>query len=77
MERSHLEKPGRRAMAKVPYVDKEVCTSCGVCVDNVPTVFRYDDDMKAEVFDPNGDTESSIQDAMDMCPVSCIHWREE
>jgi ferredoxin len=63
-------------MAKVPYVDKDACTSCGVCVENVPTVFRYDDDMKAEVFDPNGASEAEIQDAIDMCPAACIHWQE-
>lgn len=63
-------------MAKVPYVDKDACTSCGVCVENVPTVFRFDDDMKAEVFDPNGAPESEIQEAMDMCPAACITWEE-
>ncbi len=63
-------------MAKVPFVDKEACTSCGVCVDSVPTVFRFDADMKAEVFDPEGDTEAAIQEAIDSCPVSCISWKE-
>ena len=62
-------------MARIPYVDKEVCIGCGVCVDTVPTVFRFDDDMKAEVFDPAGDAEEAIQEAMDLCPVTCIHWR--
>lgn len=42
-------------MARIPYVLKEECISCGVCVDTVPTVFRFDDDMKAEAFDPAGD----------------------
>ena len=63
-------------MAKIPYVDKEVCISCGVCIDTVPTVFRFDDENTAEVFDPVGDTEEAIQGAMDLCPVSCIHWKE-
>lgn len=63
-------------MAKVPYVDKDECTSCGVCVENVPTVFRFDDDMKAEAFDPNGASEEEIQEAMDLCPAACIHWRD-
>jgi ferredoxin len=45
-------------------------------VDNAPTVFRLDDEEKAEVFDPEGDTEQAIQDAMDLCPVACIHWKE-
>lgn len=64
-------------MAKVPYVDKDVCISCGVCTDNAPTVFRFDADMKAEVFDPDGDTEEAIQSVMDLCPVSCISWKDE
>ncbi len=63
-------------MAKIPYVDKEVCIGCGVCADTVPTVFRLDDEMKAEVFDPAGAAEEAIQEAMDLCPVSCILWRE-
>jgi ferredoxin len=65
----------RKGMAKVPYVDKEECTSCNVCVDMVSTVFQMDDDNKAEVYDPNGASESEIQDAIDVCPVSCIHWK--
>jgi ferredoxin len=67
---------GRKRMAKVPYVNKDECTECGVCVDNVPTVFRMDDDNKAEVFDPNGASEAEIQEAMDLCPVACIIWKE-
>ena len=63
-------------MAKIPYVDKEACISCGVCVDTVPTVFRFDDEMKAEVFDPAGASEEAIREAMELCPVTCIHWKE-
>jgi len=63
-------------MAKVPYVDKEECTCCNVCVDTVPGVFQMDDDNKAEVFDPNGASESEIQEAIDICPAACIHWKE-
>jgi len=63
-------------MARIPYVVKEECTCCGVCVDTLPTVFQLDDETKAEVFDPAGDTEQAIQEAMDLCPVTCIHWKE-
>lgn len=63
-------------MAKTPYVDKDECTSCNLCVDTVPGVFRMDDDNKAEVFDPNGASESEIQEAIDICPAACIHWKE-
>jgi len=63
--------------ARIPYVDKNECIGCGVCVETVPGVFRFDGDMKAEVFDPAGEPGENIQEAMDLCPVACIHWREE
>jgi len=63
-------------MAKVPYVNKDECTECGVCTDTLPTVFRMDDNNKAEAFDPNGASEVEIQEAMDLCPVACIIWQE-
>lgn len=63
-------------MPRIPCVSREECISCGVCVETVPGVFRFDADMKAEAFDPAGDSEAAIQEAMDMCPVACIHWLE-
>lgn len=63
-------------MAKTPWVDKDECISCGLCVSNLPSVFRYDDNSKAECFDPDGASEDEIQDgAIDACPVQCIHWK--
>ena len=64
-------------MSKVARVNKDVCISCGVCVDLLPTVFRFDADNLAEVYDPNGADEAAIQEAMDLCPVACIVWDEE
>ncbi|MEZ4598630.1 MAG: ferredoxin [Syntrophotaleaceae bacterium] len=63
-------------MAKTPYVDKDVCISCNLCVDMLPEVFKLDEDNLAEVHDPNGAPEEKIQEAIDSCPVSCIHWEE-
>jgi len=34
------------------------------------------DDNLAEVYDPEGESEATIQEAMDACPVNCIHWEE-
>jgi len=56
------------------YVDKNVCISCELCVNMVPEVFRMGDDGFAEVHDQQGAPEDKIQDAMDSCPVNCIHW---
>jgi ferredoxin len=63
-------------MAKVPFVVKEECISCGACVDACPGVFRLDEESKAEAYDPQGAGEAEIQAAMDLCPVSCIRWEE-
>lgn len=65
-------------MTKAPWINKDECISCGMCVDNVPGVFRFDDDNKAECYNPNGASEEEIQnDAIDVCPVSCISWRSD
>jgi len=63
-------------MAKEAFVDQDMCISCGICVNNLPDVFRFSDNGKAECFDPTGASEADIQlQAIDVCPVSCICWR--
>ena len=44
-------------MAKVPYVDPDLCTGCELCVDTCPDVFKMNDEGLAEVSDPTGDSE--------------------
>jgi len=35
-----------------------------------------DQDGKAECYDPDGATEDEIRgNAIDLCPVACIHWQ--
>jgi ferredoxin len=63
-------------MGKTVWVDQDECISCGICVEAVPEVFRFADNGKAEAYDPAGATEEKIQEAVDACPVSCIHWQE-
>ena len=63
-------------MAKKSYVDQDVCISCLLCVNTAPEVFRMNDDNLAEVYDPFGAAEETIQEAIDACPVNCIHWEE-
>lgn len=64
-------------MGKVARVNKGECIACGVCVDSLPSVFRFDAENLAEVYDPGGAEEKEIQEAMDLCPVACITWEEE
>ena len=62
-------------MGKPLYVDKSECTSCNLCTDTVPAVFRMDDDDLAEVIDSyDGVDEDEIQTAIDDCPAECILW---
>ena len=52
------------------------CIACGVCVENTDAVFALPDDAKAVVIQQHGDM-TLIQDALDSCPVTCIHWTDE
>ena len=64
-------------MAKVPFVDKGLCTSCGLCTEIASNTIKLGDDDLAEVFNPTGDPEDVIQEAMDSCTVEAISWKEE
>ena len=64
-------------MAKTLYVDKDECTACSQCVDNLPDVFKADDDDIAEVISGYDADEDDIQEEIDACPGECIHWKED
>ncbi len=61
-------------MARKPVVDQETCISCELCTSIASGVFRMNENNVAEVFDPEGDPEETIQEAIDNCPVNCISW---
>jgi ferredoxin len=64
-------------MARIATVDQDECISCGLCVGNLPSAFRFAANGKAECYDPAGAPEEDIQaNAIDICPVSCIYWQE-
>ena len=64
-------------MSKRVYLDQEECIGCGSCEEICPEVFKLNQDTeKAEVIEPEGGPEDRIQEAIDTCPVSCIHWEE-
>lgn len=64
-------------MAKEAFVDQDLCISCGICVNNLPEVFRFADNGRAECFNPSGAPTDEIQaQAIDLCPVACICWTE-
>jgi ferredoxin len=64
-------------MSKAVYIDEEECIGCGSCVEICPEVFQMQEgDEKAQVIKSEVGPEDLIQEAIDTCPVSCIHWEE-
>jgi ferredoxin len=46
-------------------------------VEICPEVFEMKEgEEKAEVIKPEGGPENLVQEAIDTCPVSCIHWED-
>ncbi|HMK64523.1 MAG TPA: ferredoxin [Thermodesulfobacteriota bacterium] len=58
-------------------IDEEACIGCGSCVEVCPDIFRMNEEKeKAEIVSVPEGSEECIEEAMDTCPVSCIHWEE-
>ena len=57
-------------------IDASACIGCGTCAALAGKSFKMEDDGKAHVLNPVGDTEEAIQNAIDSCPVSAISWGE-
>ena len=65
-----------RGIGQTLVIDQWECIACGTCVENTDAVFVLPDDAKAVVLAQEGDM-ALIQDAIDACPVTCIHWSKE
>ncbi|NOY68288.1 MAG: ferredoxin [Deltaproteobacteria bacterium] len=64
-------------MSKKVYIETDECVGCGSCVELCPEEFGFDDEVeKAFVRTPEGGSEQCIDEAIEACPVECIH-REE
>lgn len=55
-----------------PKVDKELCISCGACIEMCPDLFQYGDDGKAEVINDKGCNGCDCEEAADACPTDAI-----
>ena len=57
------------------YVDEPTCIGCRNCAHVARNTFYIEDKFgRARVFRQDGDPEDTIQEAIDTCPVNCIHW---
>ncbi|MGD0828327.1 MAG: ferredoxin [Desulfobaccales bacterium] len=63
---------------RFPYIVEEECIACGTCEELCPEVFRLNEGRGfAQVINPGGASEDKIQEAIDACPVQCIHWTDQ
>lgn len=77
-ERSGLEPElGGAIRQKGVYVDEITCIGCKHCAHVARNTFYIEPDYgRSRVVRQDGDSEDVIQEAMDTCPVDCIHWTD-
>ncbi|MBD2356868.1 ferredoxin [Tolypothrix sp. FACHB-123] len=75
-ERSGLEPElGGMLRQKGVYVDEITCIGCKHCAHVARNTFYIEPDYgRSRVVRQDGDAEEVIQEAIDTCPVDCIHW---
>lgn len=75
-DRSGLEPElGGVLRQKGVYVDEVVCIGCKHCAHVARNTFYIEPDYgRSRVVRQDGDSEALIQEAIDTCPVDCIHW---
>tara|TARA_Y100001954_G_scaffold72448_1_gene79359 strand:- start:344 stop:841 length:498 start_codon:yes stop_codon:yes gene_type:complete len=68
---------GGELREKAIWVDESNCIGCQYCVHVASNTFVVDEDLgRARVIRQNGDTLETVKEAMDTCPVDCMHWVE-
>ena len=66
---------GGELREKAIWVDESACIGCQYCVHVATNTFIVDEDLgRARVIHQNGDDIEVVQEAMDTCPVDCMHW---
>lgn len=57
------------------WVDEAVCIGCRYCAHVAANTFVVESERgRSRVIRQDGDPEERIQEAIDTCPVDCIHW---
>jgi ferredoxin len=69
------EETGEPVQARFTFVDEHTCIGCTYCSTVARnTFFMQDDHGRARVYDQGGDSEDLVLEAIDSCPVNCIHF---
>jgi len=60
---------------KAVWVDESVCIGCRYCANVCPNTFLIEPEFgRSRAVRQDGDSPQRIQEAIDTCPVDCIHW---
>ncbi len=76
VDRSGLEPElGGLVRQRGVYVDEVTCIGCKHCAHVARNTFYIEPDYgRSRVIRQDGDADEVIQEAIDTCPVDCIHW---
>ena len=66
---------GGELRQKAVWVDEAVCIGCRYCAHVACHTFLVEPQMgRSRAIRQDGDSTERIQEAIDTCPVDCIHW---
>ena len=66
---------GGQLSEKAVWVDESRCIGCRYCAHVATNTFVVDDDYgRSRAIRQDGDNLETVQEAIDTCPVDCIHW---
>ncbi len=75
-ERTGLEPVlGGRLQSKAVWVDEAACIGCRYCAHVATNTFVIEPHLgRSRAIRQDGDSSDCIQEAIETCPVDCIHW---
>ena len=66
---------GGELTEKAVWVDESRCIGCRYCAHVATNTFIIDEDYgRSRAIRQDGDNFETLQEAIDTCPVDCIHW---
>lgn len=66
---------GGQLRQKAVWVDEAVCIGCRYCAHVAANTFVVESNWgRSRAIRQDGDSTDRIQEAIDTCPVDCIHW---
>lgn len=69
-----IDEDGEPELARFTYVDEDTCIGCKNCAFVARNTFFMEDSLgRARVYNQGGDSDDLIDEAIDSCPVNCIH----